>query len=135
MTPSQKLAKSIQNEDTERGNPASKGKSRESRELKQSYYVPMKNNDLIGRKYRETYGASLISREKSQERSRRRSLKKGLEGEKSEKFRMNNTIEVYNRSGRGRRLVADKSIEHQLATLESKKVGGRPYVNRRMLHY
>ena len=48
---------------------------------------------------------------------------------------MNQTIEVYNRSGRGKRLVADKSIEHQLVTLDANKGGAKPYINRRMLHY
>ena len=68
-------------------------------------------------------------------KSRRRSLKKELDPDMSEKFRMNNTIEVYNKSGRGKKLVADKSIEHQLATLDANKPGAKPYINRRMLHY
>ena len=62
-------------------------------------------------------------------------MKKGIDADTSEKFRMNNTIEVSNRNGRGRRLVADKSIEHQLATLDANKGGAKPYINRKMLHY
>ena len=62
-------------------------------------------------------------------------MKKGQDNEINEKFSMNNTIEIYNKSGRGRKIVADKSIEHQLATLDANKGGARPYINRRMLHY
>ena len=55
--------------------------------------------------------------------------------ETGEKFKINNTIDLYNRSGRGKKLVADRSIEHQLATLDANKTGAKPYINRRMLHY
>lgn len=62
MTPSQKKAWAIENEK----NYIANGPIRQTQQQNSNYYVQLRGNDLINRKYRETYGVSLISREKSQ---------------------------------------------------------------------
>lgn len=95
-----------------------------------------RGNDLINRKYRETYGASLVSRDKSQDRRKRRSIRKTQEN--TEKYSFNNTIDLNSRSGRGKAIGVDKGFDfnaNNLRTIDNPKNSGKPYVNRRLLHY
>ena len=138
MTPNQRLARSIQhqNQSKELIDRGSLGKK--TRATKHDGYSIQadRGNDLINRKYRETYGASLISREKSSQKQRlkRRSLRKQNEKDNSERFEFNKTIDVHNsRRPNSRKIGVDKGFNQNLATLQSNQAK-KPYINRRM-HY
>lgn len=95
MTPNQRLARSIEHQPKEYALKTSLGKRiKASKHEGYSINVDRGGNDLIGRKYRETYGASLISREKSadKDKMRRRSLKKGSDNDISDRIDFNKTI-------------------------------------------
>lgn len=108
-----------------------------SRAGKETLQPSRDNNDTITRKYKETYGVSLVSRSKEKERShsRKKSLKKYELSEIYEKTEMNKTLAPYNRAAKAKsnRIGVDKGFENTLNTIDN--IYRKPYANRRFIYH
>ncbi len=93
------------------------------------------NNNTISRKYRETYGTSLMSKSKDQDSSRKRSLRKyELSGIQEKTFV--SQVNPYARPNKKMKNVGRIGIDRGFEDLKTIDASGRkPYMNRRFLHY